>query len=116
LPCSRQEVTLRLALACSRKMRPIMTLRQPMEKRKKAATSAKSSTWCERMAAPILRGITWSTKEWRKMTVERDVQALHDTECAQAKFGPKHGKIPVEEFRRPTNLREEEHDDLEDEE
>jgi hypothetical protein len=50
------------------------------------------------------------------MTMERDVQALHDTECAQAKFRPKHGKIPVEEFRGPTNLREEENDDLEDEE
>ena len=51
-----------------------------------------------------------------KMTAERDVQALHDTECAQAKFRPKHGEIPVEEIRRPPNLREEEHDDLEDEE
>lgn len=42
-----------------------------------------------------------------------DVQALHDTEWAQAKIGTKHGEKPVEKRQRPPNLREDERDDLE---
>lgn len=41
----RQDVMDRLSLAFSRKMRPRRALRQPREKRKKAATRVKSSTW-----------------------------------------------------------------------
>src|SRR6266702_5758685 len=44
LACSRQDVKLRLVLAFSRKMSPSKMLRQPRENRKKAETSAKSST------------------------------------------------------------------------
>ena len=44
LAWSRHEVTLRLTLPFSLKMRPNMMLRQPMENRKKEETSAKSST------------------------------------------------------------------------
>lgn len=43
--CSRHDVTERLDLADSRKMRPTRTLRHPMEKRKKADTRVKVSTW-----------------------------------------------------------------------
>lgn len=52
--CSRQEVTERLDLADSRKMSPTKTFRQPTENRKKAETSVKVSTWCDRTAAPML--------------------------------------------------------------
>jgi hypothetical protein len=40
-------------------------------------------------------------------------QALHDTEWAQAKFGPKHREKPVEKRLRPPNLGEDERDNLE---
>jgi len=53
LASARQDMMERLVLADSRKMRPRIMLRQPREKRKKAATSVKSSTWCERMLAEI---------------------------------------------------------------
>ena len=76
-----------------------------MEKMKKPETSVKSSTWCERTAAPILRGVTPSAEEQREKR-RMDVQALHDTECAEAKFRSKHGEIPVEERHRPPDLRE----------
>ena len=46
---------LRLGFACSRKMRPSVMFKQATEKRKNAATSANSSTWCDRIAAPILK-------------------------------------------------------------
>lgn len=55
LACSRQEVTERLDLADSRNISPMTTLTHPREKRKKAATRVKVSTWCDRMAAPILK-------------------------------------------------------------
>ena len=42
--CSRQEVKERLALADPRQISPTRMLRQPIEKRKKAATSVKVST------------------------------------------------------------------------
>ena len=41
------------------------------------------------------------------------LQALHDTEWAQAKFGTKHGEKPVEKRHWPPNLRKDERDDLE---
>ena len=45
LTSARQELTERLALADSRKIRPRSMLRHPREKRKKAETREKSSTW-----------------------------------------------------------------------
>ena len=54
LAWSRHDVMERLDLADSRKTRPTKMWRQPIEKRKKAATRVKVSTWWERMAAPIL--------------------------------------------------------------
>jgi hypothetical protein len=65
---SRHDVTLRFVLPFSRKMRPISMFRQPMENRKNAETRAKSSTWWERMAAPILRGVTLSAGKRRERT------------------------------------------------
>lgn len=44
-----------MVFADCRKMRPASILRQPIEKRKKAATRVKVSTWCESTAAPILK-------------------------------------------------------------
>jgi hypothetical protein len=52
---SRHEVRERLDLADSRNMRPTRVFRHPKEKRKKAETRVNVSTWCERIAAPILR-------------------------------------------------------------
>jgi len=54
LACSRHEVRDRFDFADSRKMRPTKTLRHPMEKRRNAETRVKVSTWCDKMAAPIL--------------------------------------------------------------
>lgn len=65
LACSRQEVTERLDLADSRNISPRRTLTHPREKRKKAETRVKVSTWCERIAAPILDGYT--LRESRKV-------------------------------------------------
>ena len=44
----------RLTLA-GRNISPARTLTHPSEKRKKADTRVKLSTWCERTAAPILK-------------------------------------------------------------
>ena len=54
MACSRQQKMERFDLAPARKMRPARMFRMPMEKRKKAETSVKSSMWCERMEAPRL--------------------------------------------------------------
>ena len=51
---SFHEVTDRLDLADSRKMRPSRMLRHPMENMKKAETKVKVSTRWDRMAAPSL--------------------------------------------------------------
>jgi hypothetical protein len=67
LACSRQEVMERLDLADSRNISPTRTLTHPSEKRKKAETRVKVSTWCERIAAPILDGI----KDLRERERER---------------------------------------------
>ena len=115
--CSRHEVTLRLTLPRSRKMRPTKMLRQPIENKKKAETSAKSSTWCESMAAPSLYGRTTSSAEERRSSDGGvDLQAFHGAQWAQAKFGTKHGEKPVEKRQRPPNLGEDKGDDLESDE
>ena len=54
LACSFQDVMDRFVFARSRKIRPRRTLRHPTEKRKKADTRVNVSTWCERIAAPML--------------------------------------------------------------
>jgi hypothetical protein len=41
------------------------------------------------------------------------LQALHDAERAQAKFGTKHREKPVEKRLRPPNLGEDQRDNLE---
>lgn len=63
LACSRQEVKERLDLADWRNISPRRTLTHPSEKRKKAETRVKVSTWCERIAAPILDGIKQLERE-----------------------------------------------------
>lgn len=45
-----------------------------------------------------------------------DLQTLHGAQWAQAKFGTKHGKKPIEKRQRPPNLGEDERDDLENDE
>jgi hypothetical protein len=45
--------------------------------------------------------------------VEIDVQALHNSNCTEAKVRTKHGEIPVEERQWPAEFGENEHDDLE---
>jgi hypothetical protein len=47
-----------------------------------------------------------------RMCVERNLQALHGAQRAQAKFGTEHGEKPVEERERPPNLGEDERDNL----
>jgi len=54
---SRQDVKERLDLADWRQTRPTKMFKQPMANRKKAETRAKSSTWWDSTAAPILDAI-----------------------------------------------------------
>jgi hypothetical protein len=86
-----------------------------MENRKNPETRAKSSTWCERMAAPILRGRNLVSGGMAGKDGERvNLQALNHTKWTQTKVGTKHREEPVEKCHRPPYLREDEGNDLED--
>lgn len=65
---SRHEVTERLLLADSRKIRPSNMFMQPRTNRKKAETSVKSSTCWDRTAAPILPTIRRVDQTAKKKT------------------------------------------------
>lgn len=78
-------------------------LRHPKEKRKKAATRVKSSTWCERIWAPILESKNVRVLHWKEN--EDNVQALKDTEGTKAERRTKYREIAVEESCRPPHFR-----------
>jgi hypothetical protein len=84
---------------------------QPRTKRKKAETRVKSSTCCERTAAPMLGKNQHCVREQGK---EDSLQSLEDTEGTKSKSRTKHREKAIKEGGWPANLRKEKHDNLED--
>lgn len=83
---------------------------QPRTKRKKAETRVKSSTCCERTAAPILKKLALCTKP-RK---ENNSQSLENTKSTKSKARTKHREKAVKERGWPANFGKEKNDNLED--
>jgi len=101
----------RFAFARSRKIRPRRTLRHPTEKRKKADTRVNVSTWCERIAAPMLLEMPHKHSARINFGI-KFLQHLYNTQCTQSKFFSQDREESAEEFCRPAEFREEQDNHL----